>query len=62
VDQGFSIHRPQIVDESGTRQTKAVLYHLKARFDELGYPCKVNLDFDPSTGRFFSIDYDAIMD
>lgn len=35
-DQGFVIHRPKIF-EDGQRQTEAVLYHKKARFEELGY-------------------------
>jgi hypothetical protein len=32
--------------------------HRKARFEELGYPCKLNLDHDRNKGRYKSVDYD----
>ena len=35
----------------------AVLYHRKARFEELGYPCKLSLDFDLTRDRYVSTDY-----
>ena len=45
VDQGFVIHRPQMFD--GTeRKTEADFYHRKARFDELGHPCRIRLNYD----------------
>jgi twinkle protein len=56
VDQGFVVHRPEIFD--GTkRKTEAALYHRKARFEELGHPCKLNLNFDLETARYRSTDY-----
>ena len=55
-DQGFTIHRPKIFD-GGERKTEAVLYHRKARFEELGYPCKLSLDFDLTRDRYVSADY-----
>ena len=55
-DQGFVIHRPKIF-EGSERKTEATLYHRKARFEELGYPCKLNLDFDLSRDRYVSADY-----
>lgn len=56
VDQGFVIHRPELFD-GATRKTEAVLYHRKARFDELGHPCKLWLDYDLNLGKFKSMDY-----
>ena len=56
VDQGFVVHRPEIFDGSN-RKTEACLYHRKARFDELGYPCKLNLNYSIDEGRYRSIDY-----
>ncbi len=55
-DQGFTVHRPKIFD-GGQRKTEAVLYHRKARFEELGYPCKLSLDFDLTRDRYVSADY-----
>ncbi len=60
VDQGFSIHRPMVVDESGHRQYEANFYHLKSRFEDLGYPCKLGLKFGETTGRFESSDYQVM--
>jgi twinkle protein len=57
-DQGFAIHRPKVFDD-GQRQTRSELFHLKARFEELGYPCKLSLDYSLSTGRFISTDYET---
>jgi twinkle protein len=56
VDQGFVVHRPEIFDGTN-RKTEAHLYHRKARFEELGHPCKLNLDFKLSEGRYVSADY-----
>jgi twinkle protein len=55
-DQGFAIHRPKMFD-AGVRQTSANLYCRKARFDELGWPCKLALNFDLTKGRYVSVDY-----
>lgn len=57
VDQGFVVHRPEVFD-GVNRKTKAVLFHKKARFEELGYPCKLSLQYDLSKGRYRSTDYD----
>lgn len=56
VDQGFVVHRPKVY-ENGERKTEAVLYQRKARFEELGYPCKLHLELDLATGRYVSTDY-----
>ncbi len=56
VDQGFVIHRPQIFDGT-VRKTDVALFHRKARFEELGYPCKLQMDYSLSNGRFHSVDY-----
>jgi twinkle protein len=46
VDQGFSISRPKLVDEDGNRSTGCEFYHLKTRFEELGWPCKLPMRLD----------------
>lgn len=51
VDQGFVVHRPKLF-EGAQRCTEAVVYHRKARFEELGHPSKLELNYDISTGRF----------
>lgn len=56
VDQGFVVHRPRLFDENGTRLYYAELHHKKARFEELGYPTKLGVQFDPATNRFFACD------
>ncbi len=57
VDQGFVVHRPEVFD--GTeRKTEAVLYHRKARFEELGHPCKLMMNYDIQRGRYVSTDYE----
>lgn len=58
VDQGFVVHRPTIF-EGTVRKTEATLYHRKARFEELGYPCKLSMNFDISRGRYYSTDYQS---
>lgn len=56
VDQGFVVHRPEIFDGTN-RKTEAHLLHRKARFEELGYPCKLKMDFDLARGSYKSVDY-----
>ncbi len=56
VDQGFVVHRPEIFDGT-TRKTEAVLYQRKARFEELGFPCKLQMNYSLETGRYVSTDY-----
>jgi twinkle protein len=51
-DQGFVIWRPSLYDENGVRQTYAELHHLKARFDDLGYPSRFGLKFNTDLGRY----------
>ncbi len=55
-DLGLCVHRPKVF-EKGERKTEAYLYVLKSRFDELGYPCKLALDYDLKEGRFKAADY-----
>jgi twinkle protein len=59
VDQGFVVHRPQFVTPEGKRCTEADLYQKKARFEELGYVCKVGLNYVPEKHRYVSTDYEA---
>ena len=56
ADLGLSIHRPEVFKD-GKRQTEANLYVLKCRYDELGYPCRLTLDYELDKGRFRSTDY-----
>lgn len=58
VDQGFCIHRPKIF-ENGTRKTEADFYQRKARFEELGYPCKLKLNYLVDDGRYISVSVGA---
>jgi len=45
IDQGFVVHRPKMFD--GTEQkTEADFYHRKCRFEELGYCCRIQLNYD----------------
>jgi twinkle protein len=57
VDHGFVVHRPKMY-EKGEIRTEADFYCRKARFEELGHPCKLNLNYDKYFGRYKSIDYD----
>jgi twinkle protein len=57
-DQGFVIHRPEIFD-GRNQKTEAVLYQKKARFEELGYECKLGLNYEIKRGRYVSTDYDS---
>lgn len=56
VDQGFTVHRPKMFDGAQAK-TEAVLYHRKARFEELGHPCKMQIKFNWRTRRF--VEHDA---
>jgi twinkle protein len=58
-DQGLAIFRPKVFDK-GERKTEAQLFHLKARFEELGYECRLDLDFSLAEGRFRSTDYHGV--
>ena len=59
-DQGFVVHRPKLY-EKGEVKTEANFYQRKARFDELGHPCKLTLDYKPRLGKFISVDYENRM-
>lgn len=58
-DQGLAIFRPKIFDK-GQRKTEAQLFHLKARFEELGHECRLDINYDLSSGRFCSVDYEPV--
>jgi twinkle protein len=52
-DQGLVIHRENFWNkDSGARQWNADLYHLKARYEELGYPCHLKVKLNSATWRF----------
>lgn len=54
-DQGFSVHRAKFWDETAGRRFEAELFHRKARFEELGYPCTLDIRLNPKSGRFESV-------
>lgn len=58
VDQGFVVHRPKMFDGKA-RVTEAELHYRKARFEELGYPCVLDLKFKPDQGKYVSTDYET---
>ncbi len=60
VDQGFVIHRPRLFDEVGNRVTKAMLFVRKSRFEDLGYPLAVNIDYSLQDRRYIP-DYSSDM-
>lgn len=51
VDQGIVVHRP-VMFEGNIRKTEAVVLHRKARFEELGHPCKLELNYSVERGRY----------
>lgn len=52
-DQGFVVHRKRFWDENtNERQYDCELYHLKAREEELGHPCRIPMRLNPRTQRF----------
>jgi twinkle protein len=57
VDQGFVVYRPKMFD-GGQRLTEAELHHRKARYEELGYPCVLDMKFKPEQGKYVSTDYE----
>jgi hypothetical protein len=54
-DQGFIVHRDKLWSKDGGRCFDATLYHRKARFDELGYPCALAVKLNPETRVFESV-------
>lgn len=56
VDQGFVVHRAKFWDDEHNRRCfDATFLHRKARFEEMGYPCALDLRFNPQSRRFESI-------
>jgi twinkle protein len=53
-DQGFVVHRRQFWDEASGRNYDAEFMHKKARFEDLGFPCTLDIRLNPHTGRFQS--------
>lgn len=51
-DQGFVVHRDELWNAQGGRCYDATLYHRKARFEELGYPCALEFRFNWHTRMF----------
>ena len=57
VDAGCTVHRPKLY-EKDAQKTEALLYCRKARFEELGRPCKLGINYMIKEGKFRSIDFD----
>ena len=57
ADQVMSIHRDKFTDDYGTRETKARLIVHKSRYEELGYPCEINMELSLNQGIFKCTDY-----
>lgn len=51
VDQGFVVHRPKAF-EGGQRVTNCFVSHVKARFDELGHQCRMEMNLNLQRGIF----------
>jgi twinkle protein len=57
VGSRVTVHGP-LLYEKGAIKTQTA-YHRKARFEELGHPCKLSLDFKIKEGKYVSVDYDV---
>lgn len=55
ADQGSVVHRDKLWTKEGGRCFDATFYHRKARFEELGYPCALDIRFNPITRVFESV-------
>ena len=51
-DLGIVVHRAQMFDNSGTRLTASDVFVRKARYEELGHPCKLPMNLNLATGLF----------
>lgn len=51
VDLGIVVHRPKVW-EDGQRQTESEVLVRKARYEELGHPCKLPMRLNLTTGLF----------
>jgi len=51
-DQGFIVHRKEFWNKEQGRCFDAKLLYRKSRFEELGYPCTMDVKFNPQTCRF----------
>lgn len=60
VDQGFVVHRPKMFDGPHPC-TEAVLFHRKARFEELGHPCKLPIRYDYRVARFVEVEKNTVV-
>ena len=58
IARAFTVHRP-LLYEKGAIKTETTFYHPKARFEELGNPCKLSLNFKIKEGKYVSVDYDV---
>jgi twinkle protein len=57
VDQGFVVFRPELF-AGRERKTECALFHRKARFEELGHPCRLEMNYQIDPGRYVSTDND----
>ena len=60
-DQGVCVHREEFWDEEAkARRFDAKVYHLKARFEELGYPMAFDVRLNPRTWCFEEVGQAAV--
>lgn len=51
-DQGFVVHRASFENEDGSRNYDSTVYVRKARYEELGHPCTLQMTYDQFTAKF----------
>lgn len=61
VDQGFCVYRER-TSEGSQRVTTAEFRQLKTRFEELGYPCVLGMNYDVRRGVYECTEYDRPME
>ena len=57
IDAGYVVHRPRMF-EGMERKTETDFYCRKTRFEELGYPVKIPLNYDLNTRSFVRLKLD----
>ena len=52
------MHRPKLY-EKGATKTETQFYRRKARFEEMGHPCRLSLNYKLLEGKYVSVDYEV---
>jgi twinkle protein len=57
VDAGYVVHRPKVFDKDTKRRvTEAQFICRKSRYEELGYPCVLDVNYELAKGKYVSLD------